>query len=106
MEKRPKRSNRITGFVPDGVPGGRRGLIMADRMRFLTYILAGLRHRPGRNLATFFCFAFIAVNIFTGQFLIAGAAGGVDRGVTRMGADQMIVPSSYMAYLQGAGPNN
>jgi putative ABC transport system permease protein len=79
---------------------------MPQKMQFLTYILAGLRHRPGRNLATFFCFALIAANIFTGQFLIAGAAGGVDRGVTRMGADQLVVPSQYMAFLQGAGPDN
>ena len=79
---------------------------MPQKMHYLTYILAGLRHKPGRNLATFFCFALIAANIFTGQFLIAGAAGGVDRGLTRMGADQLVVPSQYMVFLQGSGPNN
>jgi putative ABC transport system permease protein len=79
---------------------------MLQKMQYLTYISAGLRNRPGRNLATFFCFALIAANIFTGQFLIAGAAGGVDRGVTRMGADQLVVPSQYMVFLRGAGPNN
>ncbi|MCK9593059.1 MAG: FtsX-like permease family protein [Methanoregula sp.] len=79
---------------------------MSDRMDFLTFIIAGIRNKPGRNLATIFCFAFIAVNIFSGQFLMAGAEGGVDRGISRMGADQVVVPAQYMVFLQGNGPEN
>jgi len=79
---------------------------MSHTMSYLTFIAAGIRNKPGRNLATFFCFAFIAANIFSGQFLIAGAAGGVDRGVSRMGADHMVVPSHYTVFLRGAGPDN
>jgi len=79
---------------------------MRQKMDYVTFIGAGIRNKPGRNLATLFCFAFIAANIFSGQFLIAGAAGGVERGVTRMGADHLVVPSQYMVFLRGAGPDN
>jgi len=79
---------------------------MRQKMDYFTFIVAGIRNKPGRNLATIFCFAFIAANIFSGQFLIAGASGGVERGVTRMGADHLVVPSQYMVFLRGAGPNN
>jgi putative ABC transport system permease protein len=79
---------------------------MRQKMDYVTFIGAGIRNKPGRNVATLFCFAFIAANIFSGQFLIAGAAGGVDRGVTRMGADHLVVPSQYMVFLRGAGPDN
>jgi len=81
-------------------------MIMSQKMEYVTFIVAGLRNKPGRNLATLFCFAFIAANIFLGQFLIAGAAGGVDRGVTRMGADHLVVPAQYMVFLRGQGPDN
>ena len=84
----------------------RKGMIMSQQMDYVTFIVAGLRNKPGRNLATLFCFAFIAANIFLGQFLIAGAAGGVDRGVTRMGADHLVVPAQYMVFLRGQGPDN
>jgi putative ABC transport system permease protein len=79
---------------------------MRQKMDYVTFIVAGIRNKPGRNLATLFCFAFIAANIFSGQFLIAGAAGGIDRGVTRMGADHLVVPSQYMVFLRGQGPDN
>jgi putative ABC transport system permease protein len=75
-------------------------------MDYPTFILAGLWNKPGRNLATVFCFAFIAANIFSGQFLIAGAGSSIDRGISRMGADQLVVPAQYMVFLQGAGPSN
>ena len=79
---------------------------MNNRMDYLTFIIAGIRNKPGRNLATIFCFSFIAVNIFSGQFLLAGAEGGVDRGISRMGADQVVVPAQYTVFLQGSGPDN
>jgi putative ABC transport system permease protein len=70
---------------------------MNRKMNYKTFIVAGIRNKPGRNLATVFCFAFIAANIFSGQFLLAGAAGGVDRGISRMGADHVVVPVQYLA---------
>jgi putative ABC transport system permease protein len=79
---------------------------MRERMQYTTFLVAGIRNKPGRNLAALFCFGFIAANIFSGQFLIAGASGGLDRGLSRMGADQLVVPSQYMVFLRGSGPNN
>jgi putative ABC transport system permease protein len=79
---------------------------MLQKMNYLTFIAASLRNKPGRNLASLFCFAFIAANIFSGQFLIAGATGGLDRGISRMGADHMVVPTQYKVFLRGAGADN
>jgi putative ABC transport system permease protein len=79
---------------------------MTTTMNYITFLLAGIRNKPGRNLATVFCFAFIAASIFSAQFLMAGASGGVSRGITRMGADQVIVPAEYMVFMRGTGPDN
>jgi putative ABC transport system permease protein len=65
------------------------------------FILAGIRQKPGRNLATVFCFAFIAANIFSAQYLIAGAAESLDQGVSRMGADLLVIPSRYAVLAKG-----
>jgi putative ABC transport system permease protein len=77
-----------------------------QKMSYPAFIAASIRNKPGRNIATLFCFAFIAANIFSGQFLMGGAAGGVDRGITRMGADRMVVPAHYLVFLGGTGPDN
>jgi len=78
---------------------------MNKNMNYVTFIMAGIRNKPGRNLATVFCFAFIAANIFSGQFLLSGAVGGVERGISRMGADHIVVPAQYLittGYTGGA----
>jgi putative ABC transport system permease protein len=79
---------------------------MTATMNYTTFLLAGIRNKPGRNLATMFCFAFIAANIFSAQFLMAGAASGVSRGITRMGADQVVVPAQYLVFMRGIGADN
>lgn len=71
-------------------------------MTYLTYILAGIRNKRGRNLAAAFCFALIAANLFSGQYLVAGEVGSVDQGVSRMGADLLVVPDEYTRLPQGA----
>ncbi len=79
---------------------------MKKKMSFQSFIIAGIRNKPGRNLATAFCFAFIAANIFSGQYLIAGAVGSVNQGVSRMGADFIVAPIEYTVLLRGSGPEN
>lgn len=79
---------------------------MKQRISFLSLVLSSLRNRPGRNIATIFCFAFIAANIFSAQYLLAGASGSVDQGLSRMGADILVVPDKYQAYFQDLGPEN
>jgi putative ABC transport system permease protein len=70
-------------------------------MNLSTLILGSLRYRPGRSLATLFCFALIAANIFSAQYLIAGAVGNVDQGISRMGADVIVIPAQYALLIRG-----
>jgi putative ABC transport system permease protein len=79
---------------------------MKRKMGYLTFVVASLRNKPGRNLATVFCFAFIAANVFSAQYLISGASGSFDQGVNRMGADLMVVPTQYKWLFRGSGPEN
>lgn len=81
--------------------GREYGLAMNRKMHLGTLILAGLRNRPGRNIATIFCFAFIAANIFSAQYFMAGASGNVEKGISRMGADVMAVPAQYEVMIKG-----
>jgi putative ABC transport system permease protein len=79
---------------------------MKQKMDYLTFIVASLKNKPGRNLATIFCFAFIAANIFSAQYLISGASWSFDQGVNRMGADLMVVPAQYQWLFRGSGVEN
>jgi putative ABC transport system permease protein len=74
---------------------------MNRKMHLVTLILAGLRNKPGRNIATIFCFAFIAANIFSAQYLMTGAAVNTEKGISRMGADIMVVPAQYEVFIKG-----
>ena len=75
---------------------------MNQKLNYLTFIAAGIRNKPGRNLATVFCFAFIAANIFSAEYLLVGTVLSVDQGVFRMGADQLVVPSQYSVLIRGS----
>jgi len=48
--------------------------------------------RPYRNVASVFIFALIAATLFSSQFLMSGAMQSLDAGISRMGADILIVP--------------
>ncbi|HEX3002164.1 MAG TPA: hypothetical protein VHN82_07345, partial [Methanoregula sp.] len=74
---------------------------MSRAFHLTDYILAGLRHKISRNIATVFCFAFIAANIFSAQYLLSGTAGSLDTGMTRMGADLLVVPGPYATLVGG-----
>jgi putative ABC transport system permease protein len=65
------------------------------------FILTGIRNRPGRNLATVFCLAFIAANIFSAQYLAAGMAGALGVGGSRTGADLLVIPTQYALLVKG-----
>ena len=75
-------------------------------MNYFTFIAASLRNKLGRNLATIFCFAFIAANIFSAQYLITIAVGSVDLGVSRMGADILVAAPQYSVFYKYVGPEN
>jgi putative ABC transport system permease protein len=63
--------------------------------RFFSLVLQNLKNRPYRNLATVFAFAVIAAMLFSSQNLIQGAKQSLDSGMSRMGADILVVPEEY-----------
>jgi putative ABC transport system permease protein len=64
---------------------------------FFRLITANLMNRPYRNIATILAFAIIAATLFSAQYLMSGAQQSLDAGITRMGADIMVVPAEYNA---------
>ena len=64
---------------------------------FFRLLVRNLVNHPYRNIATIFAFAFIAATLFSSQFLVNGAQASLDKGITRMGADILVVPEEYAA---------
>lgn len=64
---------------------------------FFRLIERNLSNRPYRNIATVFAFAIIAATLFSSQYLINGAQQSLDAGMSRMGADILVVPEEYAA---------
>jgi putative ABC transport system permease protein len=79
---------------------------MNAKLNLPILILANLRGKPGRNIATLFCIAFIAANVFTAQYFIAGTTGSIDQGMSRMGADLLVAPSEYSLLFKESGQQN
>lgn len=69
----------------------------ADRFPFYRLLFRNLSNRPYRNIATVFAFAFIAATLFSSQLLMDGAQQSLDAGMSRMGADILVVPEQYIA---------
>ena len=59
---------------------------------FFRFVRRNLAFRPYRNVASVFIFALIAATLFSSQFLMSGAMQSLDAGISRMGADILIVP--------------
>jgi putative ABC transport system permease protein len=70
---------------------------LSDTFRFFHLIRRNLANRPYRNIATIFAFAFIAATLFSSQYLMNGAEASLDTGMSRMGADILVVPEEYTA---------
>jgi putative ABC transport system permease protein len=65
--------------------------------RFFRLVARNLAHRPYRNIATVFIIAIIAGTLFASQYLMSGAEQSLDAGISRMGADILVVPERYAA---------
>ncbi len=59
---------------------------------FSRLIRRNLANRLYRNIATIFVFALIAATFFSAQFLLNGAEQSLDKGMSRMGADILVLP--------------
>jgi putative ABC transport system permease protein len=64
---------------------------------FFLLLVRNLANHPYRNIATIFAFAFIAATLFSSQYLMNGAQESLDTGMSRMGADILVVPEAYAA---------
>jgi putative ABC transport system permease protein len=69
----------------------------ALQFNFFTLIARNLANRFYRNSATVFAFALIAATLFSSLYLVHGAQQSLDSGVSRMGADILVVPVEYAA---------
>ena len=72
-------------------------MIIFHKFGFFSLLVRNLANHPYRNIATIFAFAFIAATLFSSQFLMNGAQESLDRGISRMGADILVVPEEYAA---------
>jgi putative ABC transport system permease protein len=63
--------------------------------KFFSLVVQNLKNRPYRNIATIFAFAVIAATLFSSQYLVDGAKQSLDSGMSRMGADILVVPEEY-----------
>ena len=63
--------------------------------RFFSLVARNLGNRPYRNIAAVFAFAIIAATFFSSQYLMSGAQQSLDTGISRMGADILVVPEQY-----------
>jgi putative ABC transport system permease protein len=64
---------------------------------FFRLLRKNLANRPYRNIAAIFAYAIIAATLFSSVFLIHGAQQSLDTGISRMGADILVVPDEYAA---------
>ncbi len=62
--------------------------------------MRNIRRRPFRNIATIFAFAVIAATLLSSLYLTSGAMESLDSGMSRMGADLLVVPVGYTAAEQ------
>lgn len=67
---------------------------------FFRLLIQNLSNRPYRNITTIFAFAVIAATLFSSQYLMNGAQASLDSGMSRMGADILVVPEEYAASSQ------
>lgn len=58
--------------------------------------MKNILHRPIRNGALIFCFIIIAASLFSGNYILAGATDSVKSGISKLGADVIVVPKDYV----------
>jgi len=66
---------------------------LSGSISFSRILSRSIRRRPYRNIATVLCFAFIAGSILSARYLISGTTNSLNTGISRLGADIIVVPS-------------
>ncbi|HWQ64231.1 MAG TPA: ABC transporter permease, partial [Methanospirillum sp.] len=67
----------------------------------LQVIKKNILYHPIRNGALIFCFAIIAASLFSGNYILTSASEGVKSGITKLGADVLVVPKDYVGKSEG-----
>ncbi len=91
---------RIILFFPETLH--RKYELMTPPAQFRSFMLVkkNLTNRQYRNIAAIFAYAVIAATLFSSQYLTNGAEQSLDAGMSRMGADILVVPEEYAAASQ------
>jgi putative ABC transport system permease protein len=64
-------------------------------LHFGRYIWKSVKRKGFRNAATIATFAVVTASILFANFLVGGASNSAQAGMSRMGADLMVVPKQY-----------
>ena len=72
----------------------------SPHLHFFQILIRNITNRPYRNIATILAFAIIAATLFSAQYMIGGAQQSLDAGISRMGADILVVPEEYSSAAQ------
>ena len=64
-------------------------------MGLLNLIKRNILYRPVRNGALIFCFALISASLFSGNYILASASDSVQIGISRLGADIIVISQDY-----------
>ncbi len=68
-----------------------------DSLRFRQFIFKGVKRRTFRNVVTILTFAVVTGSLLSTYFLIGGAENSTQAGMSRLGADMLVVPGEYGA---------
>ena len=69
----------------------------ARSISFARLLRKNIERRPYRNIATILCFAFVACSILSAGYLNSGTTNSLNVGVSRLGADLIVVPANCTA---------
>jgi putative ABC transport system permease protein len=87
----------LLSLSEDTFSGNGSDMSTSHEFGFFLLLVRNLKNHPYRNIATIFAFAFIAATLFSSQYLMNGAQASLDTGMSRMGADILVVPEEYAA---------
>ena len=59
------------------------------------FIWRDIKKRPFRNLLAVCCFIILAGSLFSTYYLVNGASESLNTGISRMGADLLVVPGEF-----------
>ncbi len=81
------------------------GMASTGSISFARLLKRNIKKRSYRNIATILCFAFVAASILSARYLIIGTTNCLNVGISRIGADLIVVPANATAGRRNCNPN-